>query len=73
MNEKLYEANIFIEYDIFCLKYLFQKMEAPFLAAVKETLEDRYTENMETIYKITIHFILQTVVEGFEAAQPNSV
>lgn len=51
----------------------FWKMEAPFLAAVKETLEDRYTENMETIYKITIHFILQTVIEGFEAAQPNSV
>lgn len=48
-------------------------MEAPFLAAVKETLEDRYTENMESIYKITIHFILQTVIDGFEAAQPNSV
>lgn len=49
-------------------------MEAPFLAAVKETLEDRYTENMESIYKITIHFILQTVIEGFDAAQQaNSV
>ncbi|XP_015926789.1 cytoglobin-1 [Parasteatoda tepidariorum] len=44
----------------------FWKMEAPFLAAVKETLDDRYTENMESIYKITIHFILQTVIDGFE-------
>ncbi|KFM72217.1 Neuroglobin, partial [Stegodyphus mimosarum] len=52
----------------------FWKMEAPFLAAVKETLEDRYTENMESIYKITIHFILQTVIEGFEGTQQqNSV
>ncbi|CAL1281726.1 unnamed protein product [Larinioides sclopetarius] len=51
----------------------FWKMEAPFLAAVKETLEDRYTENMESIYKTTIHFILQTVVDGFEGnTQQNS-
>ncbi|GFT74740.1 neuroglobin [Nephila pilipes] len=48
---------------------LFWKMEAPFLAAVKETLEDRYTENMESIYKTTIHFILQTVIDGFEGNQ----
>ncbi|XP_054713212.1 neuroglobin-like [Uloborus diversus] len=52
----------------------FWKMEEPFLAAVKEVLEDRYTENMESIYKTTIHFILQTVVEGFDGTQKqNSV
>ncbi|KAG8187735.1 hypothetical protein JTE90_015605 [Oedothorax gibbosus] len=44
----------------------FWRMEAPFLAAVKETLDDRYTENMESIYKTTIHFIIQTLVDGFE-------
>ncbi|PRD28472.1 UNVERIFIED_CONTAM: hypothetical protein NCL1_32282 [Trichonephila clavipes] len=47
----------------------FWKMEDPFLAAVKETLEDRYTENMESIYKTTIHFIIQTVIDGFEGTQ----
>jgi hypothetical protein len=46
----------------------------PFLQAVKETLEDRYTENMENIYKIIIKFILQTLVEGYEnsSGQPET-
>lgn len=45
-----------------------QKIEAPFLAAVESTLGDRYTPNVENIYKITIKFILETLIEGFEKA-----
>lgn len=47
-------------------KEYFWKIQRPFLEAVKETLEDRYTENMETIYTITIRFILETLVKGYE-------
>ncbi|XP_076359784.1 neuroglobin-like [Tachypleus tridentatus] len=46
----------------------FWRIEKPFLAAVKETLGDRYTENMENIYKITIRFILETLSKGFDLA-----
>ncbi|CAG0883246.1 unnamed protein product [Cyprideis torosa] len=42
------------------------KIKAPFLLAVKETLQDRYTENMDCIYKKAIHFILETLQEGFD-------
>lgn len=48
--------------------FFLQKIEAPFLAAVESTLGDRYTPNVENIYKITIKFILETLVEGFEKA-----
>ncbi|KAK3592241.1 hypothetical protein CHS0354_003756 [Potamilus streckersoni] len=44
---------------------IFWKIEDPFLLAVKDTLGDRYTANMEHIYKKTIKFILQTLIEGF--------
>ncbi|XP_076321792.1 neuroglobin-like [Tachypleus tridentatus] len=47
-------------------KEYFWNIEDPFLTAVKETLGDRYTENMENIYKITIRFILETLSEGFD-------
>lgn len=43
-----------------------QKIEKPFLSAVETTLGDRYTENVEGIYKMTIKFIIQTLVDGFE-------
>ncbi|XP_041981233.1 neuroglobin-like [Aricia agestis] len=46
----------------------FWKIEAPFLAAVESTLGDRYTPNVENIYKITIKFILQTLIDGYEKA-----
>lgn len=54
--------------------FLFQKIETPFLAAVESTLGDRYTPNVENIYKITIKFILETLVDGFEKGGnvPNS-
>ncbi|XP_033231911.1 neuroglobin-like [Belonocnema kinseyi] len=46
----------------------FWKIEAPFLEAVKMTLDDRYTENVENIYKLTIKFIIQTLIDGFDQA-----
>ncbi|GLH07507.1 Cytoglobin-1-like protein [Gryllus bimaculatus] len=43
-----------------------EKLEQPFLQAVSTTLGDRYTENVENIYKITIKFIIEAVIRGFE-------
>lgn len=54
-----------IVYSIFCI---FQKIEKPFLEAVETTLGDRYTSNVENIYKITIKFIIETLVNGFDNA-----
>lgn len=49
-------------------KYIFQKIERPFLQAVEQTLGERYTANVEGIYKITIKFIIETLIEGFKNA-----
>ncbi|CAH2007464.1 unnamed protein product [Acanthoscelides obtectus] len=46
----------------------FWKIEQPFLEAVETTLGDRYTENVQNIYKITIKFIIETLVNGFDNA-----
>lgn len=46
-----------------------QRIEKPFLAAVSSTLGDRYTDNVEGIYKITIKFVIETLVEGFETSR----
>lgn len=46
----------------------FWHIEKPFLDAVKITLSDRYTDNMDSIYKITIKFILEKLVKGAESA-----
>ncbi|VDI74170.1 Hypothetical predicted protein [Mytilus galloprovincialis] len=43
-------------------------IEKPFLDAVKITLSDRYTDNMDGIYKITIKFILENLTKGAESA-----
>lgn len=48
-----------------------QKIEKPFLAAVANTLGDRYTENVEGIYKITIKFVIETLIEGYEKSKQN--
>ena len=40
-------------------------MEKPFLEAVKEVLQERYTENMENIYNILIKIILKELADGF--------
>ncbi|KAG8237819.1 hypothetical protein J437_LFUL002428 [Ladona fulva] len=47
-------------------KDYFWRIETPFLDSVKTTLGDRYSDNMDTIYKVTIKFIICTLVEGFE-------
>lgn len=47
----------------------FWKIEKPFLDAVERTLEDRYSENVENIYKLTIKFIIETLIDGFDKAQ----
>lgn len=44
---------------------MFQKIEKPFLEAVKMTLGDRYTDNVENIYKITIKLIIETLEKGY--------
>jgi len=51
----------------------FQKIEKPFLEAVKATLDERYTENMESIYKIVIHLIIETLVKGYEKGPWTSI
>ena len=33
------------------------------------TLGDRYTDNMDNIYRITIKFLIETVVRGYELAE----
>lgn len=45
-----------------------QKIEQPFLEAAKTTLGDRYTPNIENIYKLTIRFILENLAKGYEDA-----
>lgn len=55
-------------------KEYFWKIEQPFLEAVRLTLGDRYTDNMDNIYRITIKFLLETVIRGYEVAgekEPN--
>ncbi|KAL4714208.1 hypothetical protein ACJJTC_002845 [Scirpophaga incertulas] len=46
----------------------FWKIEQPFLQAAKTTLGERYTPNIESIYKLTIRFILENLVKGYEDA-----
>ncbi|XP_050700624.1 neuroglobin-like [Eriocheir sinensis] len=50
-------------------KEYFWKIEHPFLEAVRLTLGDRYTDNMDNIYRITIKFLIETVVRGYEKAE----
>lgn len=50
-----------------------QKIERPFLEAVQLTLDERYSENIEKVYKITIRFIIETVIQGYEQAEGREV
>lgn len=63
-------------YEYGCKNYIFiywfQKIEAPFLDAVKRTLDDRYTDNVECIYKLTIKFIIETLIDGYDKALKDS-
>ncbi|XP_022647711.1 neuroglobin-like [Varroa jacobsoni] len=54
-------------------KDYFWLIEKPFLEAVKLTLGDRYTDNIENIYKTTIHFILETLIEGYDMAEKKAI
>lgn len=45
---------------------MFWHMEQPFLSAVKQTLDERFTDNMDTIYRITIKCMLRLLISGFE-------
>ncbi|CAH1790733.1 unnamed protein product [Owenia fusiformis] len=44
----------------------FEKIEDPFLMAVKEVLGDRYSINIDLVYKKTIHFITETLSTSFD-------
>ncbi|XP_049943305.1 myoglobin-like [Schistocerca serialis cubense] len=50
---------------------LFWKIEKPFLEAVKTTLGDRYTDNVDTLYRATIKLIIETLINGYNNAQDN--
>jgi neuroglobin len=41
------------------------------LEAVRTTLGDRYTDNVDVIYQTTIKFIIATLAEGFELGATN--
>ncbi|XP_044730627.1 neuroglobin-like [Chrysoperla carnea] len=51
----------------------FWRIEKPFLEAVSTTLGDRYTENVESIYKVTIKFIIETLIKGFDNANTPAI
>jgi len=44
-----------------------QKIEQPFMKAVKQTLDERCNETIEEIYKIAIKLIIETIAEGYGA------
>uniref|UniRef100_A0A914VJJ8 Globin family profile domain-containing protein n=1 Tax=Plectus sambesii TaxID=2011161 RepID=A0A914VJJ8_9BILA len=44
------------------------KMEEPFLYAVKLTLDERYTDNMDAVYRIVIKLILETMEQACRKA-----
>lgn len=52
---------------------MLQRIEKPFLEAVSTTLGDRYTENVESIYKVTIKFIIETLIKGFDNANTPAI
>jgi len=46
----------------------FQRIEEPFIKAVMLTLGDRYSDNMDVIYKILIKFILENLDKALREA-----
>jgi len=46
-----------------------QRVEEPFILAVKEELGDRFTISVETIYRTTIRYILSTLNAEFRQAR----
>ncbi|KAF4526224.1 hypothetical protein B566_EDAN001909 [Ephemera danica] len=47
------------------------RIEKPFLDAVRTTLGDRYTDNVDVIYQATIKFIIDSLQAGFDKAEGN--
>lgn len=65
---------IIINFPSFFFTLHLQRIEKPFLDAVEQTLGDRYTENVDGIYKVTIKFIIETLIGGFESGSaPNDI
>jgi len=46
-----------------------QRVEEPFILAVKEELGDRFTISVETIYRTTIRYILSTLTVEFRQSR----
>ncbi|CAK9301320.1 unnamed protein product [Gordionus sp. m RMFG-2023] len=46
----------------------FEKLREPFLSAIRETLQDRYTDNIQNIYTKAFNFIVQTMKEGYNSS-----
>jgi len=44
---------------------MFKLAEQPFLAAVENTLGERYTPQMDAIYKVIAKYIVQTLIDGY--------
>lgn len=51
---------------------MFWRIEEPFLKAVMLTLGDRYTDNMDVIYRLLIKFILENLDKSLRAALGSS-
>ena len=47
------------------LIFYFQHAEEPLLNAIKCTLDERYTQQMEVIYRVIVQFMIQTLVQGY--------
>ncbi|KAI3380678.1 hypothetical protein SNEBB_004451 [Seison nebaliae] len=45
---------------------VFQLLKKPFLHAVKNSLDERYTLNMQNIYSHLIDYIINTMIEGLQ-------
>ena len=49
----------------FWKSFFHQFSEEPLLKALKNTLDERYTPQMEEIYRVIVQFIVQTMQEGY--------
>ena len=43
----------------------FQFAEEPLLNALRQTLDERYTPQMEVIYRVIVQFVIQIMIEGY--------
>ena len=58
--------------NLIFLFFFLQKIKGPFLESVKMTLGDRYTDNIENIYQVSINLIIETLIEGYEKGNNKS-